>query len=178
MSITRTSAPLKAKQLAKQLRKERPDYFYLKEIFKYLRKELDVKVQKEAKRLPYVPTEKEIKRYYQEVWNSKNIQNMVIIKVLLYTGIRVGELVKVKIEDVDLDSGTIKVMNGKGNKDRVVPFPQTFKEVLAMHISAAEKKEWKYLWDKVYGFDEAKWIKENDEKYDGLYGVTYFPFQR
>ena len=34
MSITRTSAPLKAKQLAKQLRKDRPDYFYLKEIFK------------------------------------------------------------------------------------------------------------------------------------------------
>jgi integrase/recombinase XerD len=96
-----------------------------------------------------VPTEKEIKRYYQEVWNSKNIQNMVIIKVLLYTGMRVGELVKVKIEDVDLDNGTIKVMNGKGNKDRVVPFPQTFKEVLAMHISAAEKKEWKYLFESV-----------------------------
>ena len=32
-------------------------------------------------------------------------------------------------------------MNEKGNKDRVVPFPQTFKEVLAMHISAAEKKK-------------------------------------
>jgi 1-acyl-sn-glycerol-3-phosphate acyltransferase len=41
----------------------------------------------------------------------------------------------------------------------------------------AIKKEWKYLWDKVYGFDEAKWIEENDEKYDGLYEVTYFPFQ-
>lgn len=38
------------------------------------------------------------------------------------------------------------------------------------------KKEWKLLWDKVYGFDEAKWIEENDEKYDGLYGLEYFPF--
>jgi len=149
MSTTRTSAPMKAKQIAKQLRKERPDYFYLKEIFKYLRKELDIKVQKTPKKLPYVPTEEEMTKYYKEVWDSKNIQNMVIIKVLLYTGIRVGELVKVKIEDVDLDNGTIKVINGKGGKDRIVPFPTTFKEVLAMHINAAEKKEAKYLFESV-----------------------------
>jgi len=28
----------------------------------------------------------------------------------------------------------------------------------------AIKKEWKYLWDKVYGFDEAKWIEDYQEK--------------
>ena len=36
----------KAKQIAKLLRSERPDYFYLKEIFRHLRKELDIRGSK------------------------------------------------------------------------------------------------------------------------------------
>lgn len=40
-----TTVPQKAKQVAKLLRSERPDYFYLKELFRQLRKILDVKVQ-------------------------------------------------------------------------------------------------------------------------------------
>ena len=147
MNFKRTSAPAKARQLAKQLRNERPDYFYLKEVFKYLRKELDVKVEKTSKKLPYVPTESEIKQYYKEVWESKNMQNMVIVKTLLYTGIRVGELVKVKIENVDLDNLTITILNGKGGKDRVVPFPSMFKEVLAMHITNLTNNGAKYLFE-------------------------------
>ena len=59
----RTPARQKARQLAKHLRGERPDYIYLKEVFRHLRTELDVEVQREPKRLPYVPTEAEICRY-------------------------------------------------------------------------------------------------------------------
>ena len=64
----RTPARQKARQLAKHLRAERPDYIYLKEVFRHLRTELDVEVQREPKRLPYVPTEAEIHRYYETVW--------------------------------------------------------------------------------------------------------------
>jgi len=46
----RTSARQKARQLAKHLRAERPDYIYLKGVFCHLRVELDVEVQREAKR--------------------------------------------------------------------------------------------------------------------------------
>ncbi len=70
-TFKRTTAAKKAKQLARQLRNERPDYFYLKEIFKHLRKELEVKVQKTPKKLPYVPTEEEVKKYYKEVEASR-----------------------------------------------------------------------------------------------------------
>ena len=57
------------------------------------------------------------------------MQNVLIIKTLLYTGVRVGELVNIKIEDVDLVNCNIRINNGKGKKDRVVPFPEAFKEV-------------------------------------------------
>ena len=47
----------------------------------------------------------------------------VLIKILLYTGVRVGELVKIKMEDVYLNKCQIKIKDGKGHKDRVLPFP-------------------------------------------------------
>ncbi len=42
MTVDRTSEKLKAKQLAKYLRHERPDYGYLKRLFYHLRNELQV----------------------------------------------------------------------------------------------------------------------------------------
>ena len=96
----RTPAKKKAKQIAKILKQEQPDYNYLREIFRSLRKELNVKVVAAPKRLPYVPSEEEIKRYYEAAWQSKNIKHILIIKTLLYTGIRVSELVNVKISDI------------------------------------------------------------------------------
>jgi hypothetical protein len=39
--MTRTPARTKAKELAKLLRAERPDYAYLKQVFRELRKELE-----------------------------------------------------------------------------------------------------------------------------------------
>jgi integrase/recombinase XerD len=89
-NISRTPPNKLAKQLVKHLRPQRPDYNYLRELFRHLRKELGVPVTTVPKKLPVVPTEEEIKKYYEAVWYSKNIQHMVMIKTLLYTGIRVS----------------------------------------------------------------------------------------
>ncbi len=139
----------KAKQIARLLRSERPDYFYLKELFRQLRTELKVKVQQKPKKLPYVPSEEEIENYYEAVWNSQNVSHMVLIKLLLYTGIRVGELVKVKIEDVNLRQCQIRINNGKGAKDRIVPFPKSFREILVSHIKTNRDKKAIYLFESI-----------------------------
>lgn len=67
----RVSAEKKARELAKYLRAERPDYAYLKRLFQHLRDELEIEVPKASKKLPYVPTEEELKRYYEVVWKAK-----------------------------------------------------------------------------------------------------------
>ena len=150
----KTTVPQKAKQVAKLLRSERPDYFYLKELFRQLRKILNVTVQTKSKKLPYVPSDEEIKKYYETVWDTQNIKHMVIIKAMLYTGVRVGELVKIKIDDVELNKCQIRINDGKGKKDRVVPFPAGFREVLALYIKSIKKKKIEYLfesnWNKPY----------------------------
>lgn len=147
MEMRRTSSKKKAKEIAKYLAKERPDYPYLKRLFKDLRKELDIAVTKAPKKLPYVPTEEEVKRYYEVVWNAKNFQDMLIIKMLLYTGVRVSELISIKLSDVDLDAFQIKIIEGKGKKDRVVPFSQGFRETLAMHMQKMRGNNAKYLFE-------------------------------
>jgi integrase/recombinase XerD len=139
----------KAKQVARLLREVRPDYFYLKELFRHLRSELKVVVQQKPKKLPYVPTEEEINNYYEAVWNTQNISHMVLIKTLLYTGIRVGELIKVKIDDVNLGQCQIRINGGKGDKDRIVPFPKDFREVLVAHIKSNKEKKAVYLFESI-----------------------------
>ncbi len=147
MNFQRTPAKKKAKELAKYLRRERPDYNYLKSIFKHLRQELEVEVSSSVKKLPYVPTEEEIKRYYEVVWKARNVQDMVIIKTLLYTGVRVSELINIRLDDVDFERCQIRINSGKGGKDRIVPFPVSFKEVLAMHVDRMVQQQATYLFE-------------------------------
>ncbi len=52
-----------------------------------------------------------------------DIRDWAIAELLYATGIRVGELTGIDIDDVDVAERTLRVL-GKGNKERVVPFGQ------------------------------------------------------
>jgi integrase/recombinase XerD len=135
----RTPARKKARELAKYLRAERPDYAYLKEVFRHLRTELEVDVPGPSRRLPWVPSEEHIHKFYEAVWRTRRTSDLVLIKTFLYTGVRVAELVNIKLADVDLDACQLRINGGKGKKDRVVPFARGFKEALALHVSSRER---------------------------------------
>lgn len=70
-------------RIVKIFRNEHPDYIYLRDLFKKIREEFEIEVETQTKRLPYVPTEEEIKHYYEVVWQSREIKHMVLIKILL-----------------------------------------------------------------------------------------------
>ena len=52
--------------------------------------------------------------------NSSNARNQTIVMLLLDTGLRMGELINLKLDDVYMNEGLLKVM-GKGKKERIVP---------------------------------------------------------
>jgi len=145
--MEKISARKMSKRISKLLRSQNPNYDYIRDLFRFVRKELSIKVTTTPKRLPYVPTESEIKKFYLAIWNSNNMRYMLIIKVLLYTGVRVSELISIKINDVDLSSCQIKINQGKGKKDRVVPFSPVFKETLALHIKQYKAENREYLFE-------------------------------
>src|SRR6266571_5886604 len=114
METHRTPPKKKARELAKYLRAERPDYSYLKSVFRALREELEIQVPRRETRLPEVPTEEEMRRFYQAVWNCRNFSDMVLIKTLFYTGVRVSELVAIRLDEVDVERCQIRITQGKG----------------------------------------------------------------
>jgi integrase len=59
-----------------------------------------------------------------------------MLKFLLYTSVRVNELVNIKVGDVDLGNCKVFINQGKGSKDRYILFPESFRLVLASHLSA------------------------------------------
>ncbi|MFZ7131346.1 MAG: tyrosine-type recombinase/integrase [Eubacteriales bacterium] len=61
-------------------------------------------------------------------------RNMTIIMTLLDTAMRVSELCTIKLEDIRLDDGMIKVL-GKGNKERFVPMGRQVQRLLWQYIN-------------------------------------------
>jgi len=149
MTTNRTPPKKKAKELAKLLQTERPDYLYLKSVFRELRAELSIAIPHKEMRLPELPTEDEIRRFYQAVWNCRNFADMVLIKTLFYTGVRVSELVAIRLDEVDVERCQIRITQGKGSKDRLVPFPHSFRELLALHMEQMRKRGATYLFESV-----------------------------
>lgn len=136
-----------AKKLVRMLRPQRPDYHYLKKVFAHTRGLLAVRIQKPAKRLPELLTDEELISFYEVVWQACHRTHMVMIKLLIFTGVRNAELTRIHLKDVDLRKLQIRIEQGKGNKDRYVLIPTTFRGELTQYIQSQEEKRAIYLFE-------------------------------
>jgi len=75
----------------------------------------DIKHPKKEKRLPIVLTKDEIKRMLEV---TTNLKHKLLMEIMYASGLRVSEIIKLKIKDIDLEEGIIRVNLGKGKKDR------------------------------------------------------------
>ena len=71
-----------------------------------------------------VLSEEEIRRLLKacEGKGLRDRRDEAIIRLLLETGLRAGECVALRVEDVDVRGGLVLVRRSKGGKGRVVPF--------------------------------------------------------
>lgn len=65
--------------------------------------------------------------------SASDIRNQTILMLLLDTGLRLGELIGLEIENVNMNEGLLKVL-GKGKKERVVPFGSNAQRSLQRYI--------------------------------------------
>lgn len=66
--------------------------------------------------------------------NFESYRDKLILELLYLTGMRLSELINIKIHDIDLNQKTIKVI-GKRNKERVVPFNNELAKSIKNYIS-------------------------------------------
>ncbi|MBI4547640.1 MAG: tyrosine recombinase XerC [Ignavibacteriae bacterium] len=67
----------------------------------------------------------------------EGLRDRAILELLYGTGIRLSELVDLRLENVDFNNGTIKVL-GKGSKHRVVPIGRKAKEALKSYLKGRD----------------------------------------
>jgi integrase/recombinase XerC len=65
---------------------------------------------------------------------SDNIRDYAIIQTFLQTGIRLSELVNLRVEDVDLEHRNLTVRQGKGKKDRQIPLVDDVLKALRNYV--------------------------------------------
>ena len=65
-------------------------------------------------------------------------RDRLILEMLYATGIRVGELVNIKLKDINFNSKNIIIL-GKGNKERYVPYGEYCEEILNKYINDGYK---------------------------------------
>lgn len=102
----------------------------LRGLFKYLRAERHIPIDPSAeieaprlgRKLPEVLSVEEVDRLLAapDVRIPRGLRDAAMIETLYATGLRVSELVSLKLADVNLDAGFITTV-GKGKKQRVVP---------------------------------------------------------
>jgi integrase/recombinase XerD len=51
---------------------------------------------------------------------------MIMIKLLIFTGLRNAELARLRLQDVDLDQCQLRVVQGKGGKCVATHFAENF----------------------------------------------------
>lgn len=132
-------------KIVRLARKERLTYDDFIYVCQQARKKLGLRRPRKEKRLPQILSEAELKKFFQVISECGNLQHEIMLKMLFFTAVRVGELVKIKVSDIDFNQCKIFIEEGKGRKDRYILFPNNFRLVLQSHLRANPKN--KYLFE-------------------------------
>ena len=100
----------------------------------------DIESPKLEKKLPEVLTELEIEKLIKSFDLQQNFgqRNRTIIEVLYGTGIRVSELVNLKLSNIFFKESIIKII-GKGNKERFVPLGNIATNEIRKYLKIRDK---------------------------------------
>ncbi len=126
---------LKEKSLARKLSSIRMFYdFMVKRRFMDASPMTGIDGPKIGKYLPDVLSVEEVDRLLDFTCdNDFSFRNRCILELLYSTGLRISELVSLKLENIVLDEAFVKVM-GKGSKERIVPLNDVALDYLEKYI--------------------------------------------
>ena len=94
--------------------------------------------------LPNVLGEKEITRLFNSI---KNLKHKAILFTAYSAGLRISEVVNLKLQDINSDRMQIKIVAAKGKKDRYVNLSPVLLDILRSYIKRAELRPSVYLFE-------------------------------
>ncbi|MEC7921321.1 MAG: site-specific tyrosine recombinase/integron integrase [Chloroflexota bacterium] len=95
---------------------------------------------KKGKKLPKILSESEVNSLIKTIerFPKKNLRDEALIEMIYSTGMRVGEVSKIKIGDINFDKSEVRVL-GKGNKERIVILSEKSKQKIRNYLLNSRK---------------------------------------
>lgn len=112
--------------------------FYLEKVLGRDRMYIDLERPPRTKSLPEVLNTDEVMKIFT---SCKNLKHRVILMTIYSAGLRVGELLSLKIRDIDSKHMRIWVRQGKGNKDRATTLSSELLPLLRKYYQRYQPKE-------------------------------------
>jgi len=132
-----------AEQAVRSVRSTARRLSSLRRLFQYLAREgriksdptVNVASPKLGRQLPKTLTEADVESLLEapDIITANGMRDRVMLEVLYATGLRVSELVNMRLDQLNLRQGVIKII-GKGNKERLVPLGELAVEWLERYI--------------------------------------------
>lgn len=94
---------------------------------------------KEGNPLPVVLSLEEVERLLNGI---RNIKHRAMLSVIYSAGLRMGELIDLKISDIDSTRMVIHIKKAKGKKDRIVPLSESTLDLLRTYFKKYRPKEY------------------------------------
>jgi len=91
---------------------------------------------KNRKKIPVVLSQEEIRRFFSVLSGQK----LLMAHLQYAAGLRVSELLRLRVQDLDFDRHQLQVRCGKGGKDRVAPLPEKLIGELKIHLN--QVRQW------------------------------------
>jgi integron integrase len=109
-------------------------------------------------RMPTVLSRQECRRLFAELEGTTRL----MAELMYGSGLRLMELLRLRVQHLDVERGQIKVAGGKGDKDRVTVLPEALVAALAEHLTRLKSL---YAEDRAAGL-AGVWLPEGlDRKY-------------
>lgn len=93
--------------------------------------------QKSPRRLPVVMSDEEVLRLLEA---ASSLRDRALLEAAYATGMRLGEVTRLLITDIDSQRMVVRVEQGKGRKDRYVMLSQSLLETLRAYWRASKPK--------------------------------------
>jgi len=99
----------------------------------------EIKRPRKDKKLPIVLNQNEVSKILSSV---SNIKHKTILMLVYSAGLRVSEVVKLKVEDVDTERKLIHVKGAKGRKDRYTILSDVALMALKQYLGRYKLQKW------------------------------------
>jgi site-specific recombinase XerD len=113
--------------------------FYYEQVLGMPREYYDIQRPKRAKSLPNVLSEEEV---YKLINSPKNLKHKAVLYMLYSAGLRVSELLNLRISDIRTDEAYIFVKGAKGKKDRRTVLSETLLKLLRKYYVKEKPAYW------------------------------------